>query len=462
MNERRSSVVLDRRTLLRGMLGGAAVALGLPMLDVFMNHHGEALASGDPFPQRFGLWTWGNGIGADPSLWVPAGTGASYQLSPILAPLAPVQPEIAVVSGLAVYQPNNAPHECGPAAVLAGCRSTRLFTAGEPQIETFDQTLAAQISDTTLNSSLEVSVDPISYSPSFSEPGYSNPPETSPAALFNTLFGPTFRLPGSNAPPDPRLGLRQSVLDAVSADASALRTRLGSNDQQRLDAHMTSVRDLEHKIATLEAPQAPLAACHVPAMPLPSYPDQGGFPQLSAISRAMSDILAMSLACDQQRVFTFQFSHPINDLLYHGATAGHHQLTHDELGEQPMVQGILRQILTEATYFIQALQNVQEGQSTLLDHCAVLFTTDCCDGRTHTVDEYPMFLAGSGNGALVKGVHHRAVGENVSKMAFTLLNALGVPTTTFGSDEGLVTEGLPALLAPAWVPAPKRLRSVRR
>jgi hypothetical protein len=430
------------------MLGGAAVALGLPMLDVFMNHHGEALASGDPFPRRFGLWTWGNGIGADPSLWVPTGTGASYQLSPILAPLAPVQQDITVVSGLAVYQPNIDPHGTGPAAVLAGCRREHILAPNQPLVQTIDQLMAAQISDTTPNPSLEISVDPVTTTLSYSEPGQPNPPETSPAALFNTLFGPTFRLPGSNAPPDPRLGLRQSVLDAVSADATALRTRLGSNDQQRLDAHMSGVRDLEHKIATLEAPQPPLAACHVPAMPLSAYPDQGGFPQLSAISRAMSDILAMSLACDQQRVFTFQFSHPVNDLLYHGATAGHHQLTHDELGEQPMVQGILQQILTEAAYFIQALKNVQEGQSTLLDHCAVLFTTDCCDGRTHSVDEYPMFLAGSGNGALVKGVHYRAVGENVSKMAFTLLNALGATTTSFGMDEGLVTEGLPALLTP--------------
>ena len=153
----------------------------------------------------------------------------------------------------------------------------------------------------------------------------------------------------------------------------------------------------------------------------------------------------MSLACDQERVFTFQFSHPVNNLLYAGATEGHHQLTHDEPGEQPMVQGILRQIMTEAAYFIQALKNVQEGTSTLLDHCAVLFTTDCSDSRTHSVAEYPIFLAGSANGALASGVHYRAAGENVSKLGLTLLKAFGVPVTSFGSDEGLVTEELPAL-----------------
>ncbi len=248
-------------------------------------------------------------------------------------------------------------------------------------------------------------------------------------------------------PPDPRLGLRQSVLDAVGADAKALRLRLGSNDQQRLDQHMASVRDLEQQIAVLQASPPVLAACSMPAAPAASYPDIGGLPQLSPISRAMSDILALSLACDQQRVFTFQFSHSVNNLLYPNTTEGHHQLTHDELGEQPMVQSILKIILTEAAYFIQALKNVQEGSGTLLDHCGVLFMTDVSDGKSHAVNEYPLFLAGSANGALQTGIHYRDLGENASKLGLTLLQAFGVAATSFGSDEGLVTQGLPALVA---------------
>ena len=435
---------LDRRMVLRGLLGGAAVMLGLPVLDIFLDHHGEALAGVDSFPQRFGVWFWGNGIGADPSLWVPSGTGSSYTLSPILMPLAPVQSDITVVSGLQVLTPNTTPHGTGPAGILTGAR---VGSDGSTNAATLDQIIADQIGGTTLNRSLEISVDPVTTTPSYSAPGKSNPPETSPAALFNTLFGPTFRAPGSNVPPDPKLGLRQSVLDAVGGDAKALRVRLGSADQQRLDQHMASVRDLEQKIATLEAAPPVLAACHMPAAPQPSYPDQGGFPQLSAVSRAMSDIMALSLACDQQRVFTFQFSHPVNNLLYHGATEGHHQLTHDELGEQPTVQSILQQILTEAAYFIQALKSVPEGKSTVLDHCTVLFMTDCSNGKSHAVNEYPLFYAGSGNGALQTGIHYRAAGENASKLGLTLLNAFGVAATSFGSDEGLVTQGLPALVA---------------
>jgi hypothetical protein len=438
------STRIHRRTVLRGLLGGAAVALGLPTFELFLNRHGEALASGDAFPKRFGVWFWGNGIGPNPANWIPKGTGADWSLSPIMAPLAPVKDEITVVSGLKVYTPNVEPHGVGPCGVLTGGRAKDGVWASR----TIDQVIADQISSDTVNRSLEISVDRVDSTPSRSEPGKSNPPETSPAALFNTLFGPTFHQPGDMTAPDPKLGLRQSVLDAVGEDAKALRGRLGKGDQARLDEHMDNVRSLEQKIAKLEAAPPVLDACKKPGEPLPDYPDIEGRPQLSAVSRVMSDMLAMSLACDQQRVFTFQFSHSVNNLLFTNAPSGHHQLTHDELGDQPIVQDILHQILAEAAYFIQALKNIKEGNSTLLDHCGVLFMTDCSNGKSHAVDEYPLFLAGTANAALQKGLHYRApVGENASKLGLTLLHAFDVAATSFGSDEGYVTQGLPAIEA---------------
>ncbi|APR82422.1 Hypothetical protein A7982_07771 [Minicystis rosea] len=436
---------IHRRTLLRGLLGGMAVGLALPTLDIFLDNHGEALASGDSFPKRFGVWFWGNGVGPNPDNWVPTGTGADWKLSPIMAPLIDVKDEITVVSGLKVYTPNNQPHGTGPAGILTGGRAG---PNGETMARTIDQVIADQIGTDTVNRSLEVSVDRVDTTPSYSEPGKPNPPESNPAVLFDALFGPTFHLPGDTVTVDPKLGLRRSILDAVGEDAKALKNKLGSNDRARLDQHMDNVRSLEQKIAKLEAAPPVLDACKKPMAPLPDYPDIDGRPQLSAVSRVISDILAMSLACDQQRVFTFQFSHSVNNLLFKDAPAGHHQLTHDELGDQPTVQNILQQILSEASYFIQALKNIKEGNATLLDHCGVLFMTDCSNGKSHAVDEYPLFIAGSANGALKKGIHHRvALGENASKLGLTLLHAYDVAATSYGSDEGFVTQGLPAIEA---------------
>lgn len=60
---------ITRRRVLRGMLGGAAVTVGLPFLECFLNANGTALASGTPIPTRFGTWFWG--LGMNPSVFVP-------------------------------------------------------------------------------------------------------------------------------------------------------------------------------------------------------------------------------------------------------------------------------------------------------------------------------------------------------------------------------------------------------
>lgn len=51
-----------RRNVLRGMLNGSAVAVGLPFLELFLNGNGTALADGAPLPTRFGTWFWGLGM----------------------------------------------------------------------------------------------------------------------------------------------------------------------------------------------------------------------------------------------------------------------------------------------------------------------------------------------------------------------------------------------------------------
>ena len=52
---------LNRRTFLKGMLGGSAIALALPPLEAFMNVNGTAYAE-SAFPVRYGSFFWGNGV----------------------------------------------------------------------------------------------------------------------------------------------------------------------------------------------------------------------------------------------------------------------------------------------------------------------------------------------------------------------------------------------------------------
>ncbi|MGQ7325493.1 DUF1552 domain-containing protein, partial [Streptococcus suis] len=45
---------------------------------------------------------------------------------------------------------------------------------------------------------------------------------------------------------------RKSVLDFVREDAGDLRTKLGINDQRKLDEYFTAVRDIEQRIERAE------------------------------------------------------------------------------------------------------------------------------------------------------------------------------------------------------------------
>ena len=53
---------LSRRTVLRGLAGGAAVSVALPPLEAMMNDSGTAYANGEDLPLRFISFFWGNGI----------------------------------------------------------------------------------------------------------------------------------------------------------------------------------------------------------------------------------------------------------------------------------------------------------------------------------------------------------------------------------------------------------------
>jgi hypothetical protein len=109
--------------MLKGVLGGSIVGLGLPLLEIMLNDHGTALAQGTPLPKRYGLFFWGEGLPPNyrhnattagdanqnidvksdqADFWTPTTTGKDWQLTELLAPLAAHKANINVVTGTAV------------------------------------------------------------------------------------------------------------------------------------------------------------------------------------------------------------------------------------------------------------------------------------------------------------------------------------------------------------------------
>ncbi|MEQ1565923.1 MAG: DUF1552 domain-containing protein [Myxococcota bacterium] len=437
--------MISRRTVLRGALGGAAVAVALPRL--------EAMAGPGGFPKRFGVFFWGNGslpgslqTPSNTDRWTPVGTGSgsAWALSSELAPLAPHKDVLCVVTGTASKLPNPYPHGSGASAILSGAplanEALESFTAA-----TVDQLVAAAIGGDTLYPSLQTAAtDTLGLS--FSGANARHPCEQSPWLLFDRLFGSTFVEPGSGGLVDPTLALRRSVLDAVMSDLDRLDARVGAADRARLDQHLTGVRELEQRLARLELDPPDLEACARPGEPLESYPDEGDLPQIGERNRVMASLLAMALACDQTRVFSHFLTQPISEVRFAGSDRGYHSLTHDEPDPQPGVDQIVTTCMGYYAEFLSALRAVPEGEGTLLDNTLILGCSEISEGRTHRVDQLPIVLAGSAQGKIRQDFHYRSVaGENVSSVLLTVLRAMDLVVGSFGVDEGEVDQGLSAI-----------------
>jgi hypothetical protein len=437
---------LSRRTMLKGILGGgAAVTIGMPMLEMFCNSNGTALADGSPFPKRFGAWIWGNGN--IPERWTPLSTGRDYLLSEQLRGLEAVRSDVTVVSGTIAASVAREPHLDGSASFLAG---TPIIATGQHTIEapTIDVLVRNAIGGSTAFSSIQAGVEPGlgNSTVSVNGPGSANPATVNPLDLYNILFGEGFSLPGEAPVIDPMWALRRSALSSVMEESAALRGQLGSHDQRRLDEHLTGVRELELRLLRFEEDPPNLASCALPAAPAADYPEVNSRPQLKQRHRIIADMLAMALACDRTRVVHTMFTSGGSNVRFPGVSTGHHELSHKiDAVSQDQLTLIVQQVIDEYAYFVQALAAVPEGDGRLLDNMALVATSDCSFGAEHEITEYPILIAGSAGGALVTGEHVRAIGEVASKVSFSLLRAVGASVDRFGVNEAEASTGLSGL-----------------
>lgn len=430
---------LSRRNALKGMMNGAAVAVGIPLLDAFLDGNGQALAAtGTPVPVRFGTWFWG--LGVNPSRWFPSAPGANYDLKPELAPIRDYQDKISILGNFNVPLDGapNLPHSSGGPAIRTG----RALTAerGLPG-ESFDVTIGDRIGTRTRFRSLDVSAigDPRN-SLSGRGGGNLNPSEVSAAALYTRIFGPGFKDPNSATfVPDPQVMARRSVLSGVTEQRQALEAAVGAADRQKLDQYFTSVRQLEKQLDVELTRPEPLQACVAPGARPPEMAASGEIEAVAKNHAMMADLMVMALACDQTRVFNMMFNNGASSLTRIGSTITHHQLTHEEvldnrLGYQPEATYFLTRIMDAWVYFIAALDKVKEGDRTLLDNTLILAHSETEFAKFHTIDNIPMMLAGRAGGRVKSGIYVDGAGTPVSRVGLTLQQIMGVSIDRWGSQ----------------------------
>jgi len=449
---------LNRRTVLRGMMGGAAITVGLPFLDIFLNNHGTALADGTALPSCFGVWY--QGLGFTPGRWEPAKIGANYEMGPDLHMLAPFKDRINIYSGLRSFLDGNPfnPHFSGQQAILqGGLAKGGLVTdmgagAGNSKAPSIDQLIADVIGTRTRFRSLEVGCSGSAQSYSRRSAVAINPSEVSPAALYTRIFGPDFKDPNAaEFAPDPRVLARRSVLSVVGEQSQGFMNKLGSSDKARLDEYFTSLRELEKKLDIEMQKPAPLAACSVPKN---EENAQVGVVIDDAIAnhKLFAGLLAHALACGQTRVINVVLSPGPSDLRKAGSADTYHTRSHEEavdpkLGYQPDVTWFQTQCLNAFTDMVSIFAGFREGASTLLDRTLLLHATDVGYAKTHTMENIPLLTAGGAGGRIKTGIHVSAKGDPLSRVGLTIQQAFGVPISSWGSESNQTSKTITEIMA---------------
>jgi hypothetical protein len=432
----RRSEAIGRRQLLRA-LGGAACLW--PLVD-------KVWAAPGPPKKRLMIFMQNNGT-QQANFW----PGSQFT-STILAPLLGV-PAVAAKTNIikGVYVPHDAEgtdgneHDIGFARMWTGERLVSLGGApwgGGPSV---DQLVARawgteSLTTAVLTSAVEPHPKPgFNHRRSFSyvSAGQLKLPLQDPFAVYSRLFPPD---PSGQAA-DRRLVLRQSVLDSVAQGLEDEANRLGPEERQKLDMHLSSIRDVEVRLSNLAA-----ASCQAfpprdftDTAPALLLNDETAIPE---IVQDLVDLVAVSLTCGLVRVASLQFGYGGGkwrfkwegiDLNCHDNVA---HLDTSDAGSSPLNTSRLvlmnKYYCSQVSRLAQALDAAPEGSGTALDNTLVVWANEFGRGD-HNMNNVPVVLMGKAGGALPKGGRLIDRGPQIfNRLGCTVLNAMDVTAPGFG------------------------------
>ncbi len=436
---------IPRRTVLRGL--GATVAL--PLLDGMVPAL-TALAQTPARPiNRFGVMYVVNGMIMEN--WTPAAEGATYELTPTLAALAPYRDQVSVLSGLACVPTPGRP---GGAHAKA---STRFLTdVSPPTSETWldagvsvDQLIARDAGQHTQLASLELAIESgetagacdvgfaCAYTNTISWRSANTPlpTENNPRVVFERLFGDSV----STDPKARRTRIAQdkSVLDSVIQEAATLKGSLGQNDRVKIVEYLDAIRDVERRIQRAEEQSAR-------ELPIVEHP--AGVPAtFDDHVQLMCDLQVLAYQADLTRVVTFMLGREFSGVTFPqiGVPDAHHPITHHQQEPEKIVKvaKINAYQVTKFAYLLERMRATPDGDGSLLDHATLIYGTGMGDCNAHDPRNIPVLLAGGGAGHLKGGRHIRYPKETpLANLHLTLLDKFGVNLDRIGDSTGRIDD----------------------
>lgn len=462
---------LARRRFLRGAGG---IAVGLPFLESFLPRKASAQSA----KPRLVIVYSPNGSN-NVSEFMPTGGGANYTFGPETAPLTPYKNKLLVISGIEIKHPTAGgdQHTVAIASMLTGVKTG--YDAKFDDVATsvaggwaggisVDQEVAKTIGATTKYQSLQFGVQtsyrygnhPIGRL-SYAAAGQPLPPEDDPAAAYARLFS-NVGAPTAPGVLDANLKRDKSVMDFVIAEYGAVSGAVSAEDKLRLDQHVSMLREVERGLTV--TPVSNLASCTQTSFA--SAGDPSAASNFPAIAKQQRDLMVLALSCGLTRIASLQYSYgrSLQPFPWLNLASDHHSMSHGDALGSDGTKEINIWYAKELAELLKSLDAVNEGSATLLDNCIGWWCSDVADGGDHSWLNLRAILFGSAGGRVKTGqlvtYGQRSApvpdpdsdlnygwtnGQATNALHVTLLNAMGVPATTFG-DPQVGSGPLPGIL----------------
>ncbi len=429
---------IRRRTFLRGV----GVTMALPWLESLAKPllAADGAAPG-AFPKRFAVMFMGNGI--SPNDWWAKGTGSEMQLGKCLEPLEPLKSKVNVIHGLFNKTATGIGiHPAMTGNLLSGVpiQKGAIIHGGI----SVDQMLAKHIGQDTAQGSMVLSCEQVMTG--YHETNFSNaygshiswqsadspvPNEIYPSLAFDSLF-------------ENRGSLRNiSVLDRVKARAEKLSRKVSATDKTKLDEYLTSVREVEKNIERLRVDKDKAEGrARDQGRPLFTMkrPENGLPEDFREHTRLMCDIIALAFQTDKTRIASLLLARDLSSLYYPflDVRDAHHTASHSDTAEG--YQRIARFHLGQLAYLAKRLDEMPEGQGTVLDNSCLMFISNMWSGTKHDNKKVPVVTVGSLGGTLETGrsLDYLNAGDSNRKLCslyLGIMDRMGVKLDQFGDAD---------------------------
>ena len=271
--------------------------------------------------------------------------------------------------------------------------SEKSFLTGSPSPESptfvngisLDQVFAREMGKETRFPFLNFSIYDRGWGISWNDRGSPIPPMHDEEKIFEKLFEKE-----NLETKQKQLRNDQNILHSLSRDMEILRKK--GSQPGKLDSYKAAIRELDAQLAhekfwlNAEKPKVEESLSQDPEF------------AFSTKIQNLFELAKLAFRTDSTRVITLSMDWIDGAITVPGATGGWHTLSHHG-GKADKIESLSKieiDTLKHFNRFLFEMDQIKEGEGTLLDHTTVVMGSNFGDASNHTCNNLPMIVAGGG------------------------------------------------------------------